>query len=65
MFKNYIKARLCEVSTWKGILSIACGIGLFSMTDAQVDVVATAMVAEYAAISMFLPNEVCKNDKQP
>ena len=58
MVKKYILTRLGEVSTWKGILSIVCGLGLVTMTDAQVDVVATAMIAVYAAISAFLPNNV-------
>lgn len=58
MVKKYILARLGELSTWKGILSIICGLGLVTMTDAQADVVATAMIAVYAAISAFLPNNV-------
>lgn len=58
MIKKYVKARLKEVSTWKGIISIAAGIGLINFTDAQADAVAAAMVAIYAAISMFLPDSV-------
>jgi hypothetical protein len=58
MIKKYMKARLKEVSTWKGIISIACGIGLINFTDVQADAVAAAMVAVYAAISTFLPDKV-------
>ena len=58
MIKKYLTSRLKETSTWKGIISFACGIGLINFTDAQADVVATAMVAVYAAISMFLPDSV-------
>ena len=57
MIKKYIQARLKEASTWKGIISIACGMGLFSFTPAQTDAVAAAMVAVYAALSMFLPDK--------
>lgn len=64
MIKNYILKRLGEVSTWKGILSIACGLGLVTMTDAQADIVATAMIAVYAAISAFLPNNVAVNENK-
>jgi len=58
MIKKYFKARLREVSTWKGIVSIACGIGLLNFTDAQADAVAAAMVAIYAALSTFFPDNV-------
>lgn len=63
MIKRYLKARLCEASTWKGLISIAVGLGLFSCTDAQVEAIATAMVSIYAAISMFLPDAACKTDE--
>lgn len=62
MIKKYFRARLKEASTWKGIISVACGIGLINFTDAQTDAVAAAMVAVYAAISMFLPDGV-RNDQ--
>lgn len=56
MIKKYIKARLCEASTWKGIISIAMGMGLFTCTTIQVDAIAAAMVSVYAAISTFTPD---------
>lgn len=42
MIKKYLTARLKEASTWKGIISFACGIGLINFTDAQADAVALA-----------------------
>jgi len=63
MIKKYIKARLCEASTWKGIISIAIGLGLFSCTDIQSEAIATAMVSIYAAISMFMPDSTCDAGK--
>jgi len=58
MFKSYVAARLKEVSTWKGLISILSGIGLIGFTDAQADAVALAMVAIYSALSLFFPNNV-------
>jgi hypothetical protein len=39
-------------------------MGLFTFTDVQKDAVALAMVALYAAISSFLPDETCKEEKK-
>jgi len=55
MVWNMIKVRLAEASTWKGILSVATGLGL-NLSGAQVDVIAAAMVAVYAALSALLPD---------
>jgi len=52
-----VKKRLGEVSTWKGILSILVGLGV-AMSGEQIDLVATAMVAVYAAMSAFIPDKV-------
>jgi hypothetical protein len=51
-----VKKRLGEVSTWKGILSILVGLGV-AMSGEQIDLVATAMVAVYAAMSAFMPDK--------
>ena len=62
MIKKYLKARLCEASTWKGIISIAVGMGLVSFTSVQTDAIAAAMVSIYAVISAFTPDATC-NEK--
>lgn len=56
MIKKYVVARLKEASTWKGIISILMGMGLFTFTTIQVDAIAAAMVSVYAAISTFTPD---------
>jgi len=53
---NYVKNRLGEPTTWKAILSFAVGLGL-KMSDVQMDLVAGAMIAVYAAVSAFLPEK--------
>lgn len=56
MLWNMIKTRLGEASTWKGILSVATGLGL-SISGQQIDLIAAAMVAVYAALSALLPDK--------
>jgi len=53
---DYLKNRLKEPTTWKAILSFSVGLGL-KMTDAQMDLIAAAMIAVYAAVSAFLPEK--------
>lgn len=55
MIWNVIKNRLSEGSTWKGLLSMASGMGL-ALTGVQIDLIAAAMVAVYAALSALLPD---------
>jgi hypothetical protein len=52
---DYIKSRLSEGSTWKGILTLAVGAGL-KLTNLQVDTIATTMVSVYAGLSVLFPN---------
>lgn len=52
-----LKKRLGEVSTWKGILSVLVGLGM-TLNGEQVDLIAAAMVAVYAAMSAFMPDKV-------
>lgn len=56
MFKMYVRARLREPSTWKGIISVACGIGVFSLTAAQIEAAAAAGAAVYMALSILFPD---------
>lgn len=62
MIWDMIKSRLGEASTWKGIISVAAGIGLVSFTDAQSDAIAAAMVSIYAALSIVFPDKFSKKD---
>jgi hypothetical protein len=59
MIWDAIKARLGEGSTWKGLLSVATGIGL-QLNGQQIDAIAAAMVAIYAALSILLPDKFGK-----
>jgi len=57
MFINIIKKRLREGSTWKGILSLLTGLGLFSLTTAQAESIASACTAVYIALSVLMPDK--------
>jgi hypothetical protein len=56
-----VKKRLGEVSTWKGLLSVLVGLGL-TLNGEQIDLIAAAMVAVYAALSSVLPDKIEKED---
>jgi hypothetical protein len=60
MIKRYIISRFGEASTWKGIISALCGIGLFTLTGAQTDAIVGVCLAVYAAASVFFPDKVEK-----
>lgn len=55
MIWQAIKNRLGETSTWKGLLSMAVGIGL-ALNGSQMDLIAAAMVANYSALSAIFPD---------
>mgnify|MGYP001360953268 CR=1 FL=1 len=55
MLWNMIKNRLGEASTWKGLISLATGLGL-QLSGQQADAIVAAMVAIYAALSVVLPD---------
>jgi len=59
MFWNMIKKRLGEASTWKGILSVAAGLGL-ALNGQQIEAITAVMVAIYAALSVLLPDKFGK-----
>jgi hypothetical protein len=52
--------RFDQASTWKGILTLLTGIGLFALTDVQKDAIAGAMIALYTALSVILPDKFGK-----
>lgn len=55
MIWEMIKRRLGEASTWKGLISIAVGLGL-NLTGVQQEAIVTAVIAIYAALSVLLPD---------
>ena len=59
---DLIKRRMKEVSTWKGLISILVGLGLFTLTEAQMDAISTAMVSIYVVLSLLLPDSFGKPD---
>ncbi len=61
MIWNMMKNRLGEASTWKGILSILVGAGL-ALTGVQIELITTAMIAIYAALSVLLPDVFGKKE---
>jgi len=63
MLLKIIKNRLSEASTWKGLLSVATGLGLFTLSDLQIDKVVAAMVATYTALSVLLPDKFGKGNE--
>ena len=63
MLWKIIKNRLGEASTWKGLLSVATGLGLFTLTDLQADKVVAPMVAIYTALSVLLPDKFGKGNE--
>jgi hypothetical protein len=56
MIWDAIKARLGEGSTWKGLLSVATGIGL-QLNGQQIDAIAAAMVAIRSCCRISSANE--------
>lgn len=64
MFLNILKKRLREASTWKALLSLLTVFGL-TLTDAQVDAIAAAGMAVYAALSLLLPDKFGDGDDRP
>ena len=59
MIWQMIKNRLGEASTWKGLLSVATGLGL-ALSGQQIEAITAAMVAIYAALSVILPDKFGK-----
>lgn len=59
MLWQMIKNRLGEASTWKGLLSVATGLGL-ALSGQQIEAITAAMVAIYAALSVILPDKFGK-----
>lgn len=56
--KAYILARLCEPSTWRGIVLFATGIAGFSITTAEVDAlisVGLTLAGAIGALSQDVP----------
>lgn len=56
---NFIKNRLKEASTWRGIIAL---LGVFGVvfSPEQADAVVTACVAVYGAVAVFLPDKLGK-----
>jgi len=65
MIWNMIKNRLHEASTWKAIISLISGLGLFTLTEAQAEAAAAAMIAVYSFLSLILPDKFGKDDAKP
>ena len=63
MLKRFIK--FGQASTWKGIISLAVALGLFTLTDTQAEAVAAAIAAVYAALSVILPDKMGDDDAGP
>jgi hypothetical protein len=59
MLWNMIKNRLGEASTWKGLISVATGLGM-SISGQQAEAITAAMVAIYVALSVLLPDKFGK-----
>lgn len=52
---DYVRRRLGEASTWKALLTFAVGMGL-KLNDVQIELISTAMIAIYAALTALLPD---------
>jgi len=57
---QFILNRLGEGSTWKAILSILSGIGVYTFTSAQTDAIIGVVTAIYVLLSVFLPDQFGK-----
>jgi len=63
MLKRFIK--LNQASTWKGLLSLLMALGLFTLTDTQVDAIAAAAASLYIVLSVFMPDKMGVEDARP
>ena len=56
---QYIKSRLAEFSTWRGVLLIGSAFGLWSFTDDQQHAIEAIGLAIFGA-SHFTPDNISK-----
>jgi hypothetical protein len=47
-----------QASTWKSLVSLITGIGLFSLTDVQLEAASTAAAAVYVFLSLIINDKI-------
>ncbi len=51
-----------QASTWKGLISLLTGLGLFTLTSVQTELIVAVCIAVYNLLSVILKDKFTKKE---
>jgi hypothetical protein len=51
-----------QASTWKGLISLLAGLGLFTLTSVQTELIVAVCIAVYNLLSVILKDKFTKKE---